>query len=220
MPITLNPVIEKDRHHSPENRLPEERRLHFYAKGESIPILAQGVWQVARGLVQLSTLYPTGEEALLGWVGPSMCFSLSFSCLQTYQAKALSDVYLIWFSVKEVETTPHLAREILPQLVRRVRQVEAMFAIAGQRRVEDRLQELLMLLKQEMGEPIVEGTRLLVRLTHQDIANAIGTSRVTVTRMLGKLRREGVISLDSKRHIIIKPGNFPCMTNCAVLREV
>ncbi len=211
---TLKAVPETDRHHARE-----ERRLHFYAKGETIPILSQGIWQVAQGLVQLGTLYPTGEEGLLGWVGPSMCFSLSFSCLQTYQAKALSDVYLMWFSLREVEGSPHLAREMFPQLMRRLRQVEAMLAISSQRKVEDRLHQLLLLLKQEMGEPVTDGTRLRVRLTHYDLATAIATSRVTITRILGKLRRDGIITLDSKRHIIIKNGDFFSMTHCPALTD-
>jgi CRP-like cAMP-binding protein len=197
----------------------QEKALHFYAKGEKIPMLGPGIWQVAQGLVQLSTLYPTGEDGLLGWVGPSMCFSPSFSCMQTYQAKALSHVHLMWFSLREVETTPHLAEEMFPQLMRRLRQVEAMLAIAGQRRVEDRIVQLLMLLKQEMGQSVNEGTRLMVRLTHQEIASAIGTSRVTVTRILGKLRKEGAIALDAKRHIIIKDCQFQSMMDCSVLRE-
>jgi CRP-like cAMP-binding protein len=214
MPPTLKAVLETERRHPRE-----ERRLHFYAKGETIPVLAQGVWQVGQGLVQLSTLYPTGEEGLLGWVGPSMCFSLWLSCLETYQAKALSDVYLMWFSVAEVESSPRLAQEMLPQLARRLRQVEAMLAIAGQRRVEDRLHQLLLLLKQEMGQPVSQGTRLLVRLTHQDIASAIGTSRVTVTRMLGKLRKEGAIDLDAKRHLIIRDTPLSHLRNGSVLRH-
>ncbi len=211
---TLKAVPETDRHLARE-----ERRLHFYAKGDNIPILSQGIWQVAQGLVQLGTLYPTGEEGLLGWVGPSMCFSLSFSCLQTYHAKALSDVYLMWFSLREVEASPHLAREMFPQLMRRMRQVEAILAISSQRKVEDRLIQLLLLLKQDMGEAVHEGTRLRVRLTHYDLATAIATSRVTITRMLGKLRRDGMITLDSKRHIIIKHGDFFSMTHCPVLTE-
>jgi hypothetical protein len=38
------------------------RNVHFYAKGETIPLMSQGIWRVCQGLVQLSTLYPTGEE--------------------------------------------------------------------------------------------------------------------------------------------------------------
>lgn len=192
--------------HNSLNR--EERRLHFYAKGENIPTVSQGVWRVCQGIVQLSTFYPNGEEGLLGWVGSGMCFSLWLTSLETYQAKALSDVYLIWYSIGEIENSPNLAKEILPQLTRRLRQVERMLAIAGYRRVEDRLRQLLLLLQQEIGQNVSEGTRIMVRLTHQDIANAINTSRVTVTRLLGQLKRKGVISFDSKRHLIIKPGKL------------
>lgn len=194
---------------TPHNSLnSEERRLHFYAKGENIPTVSQGVWRVCQGVVQLSTFYPNGEEGLLGWVGSGMCFSLWLTSLETYQAKALSDVYLIWYSIGEIENSPNLAKEILPQLTRRLRQVERMLAIAGYRRVEDRLRQLLLLLQQEIGQNVSEGTRIMVRLTHQDIANAINTSRVTVTRLLGQLKRKGVISFDNKRHLIIRPGKL------------
>lgn len=195
-----------------------DRRLHFYKKGETIPSLHDGVWQVCKGIVQLSTLYPNGEEGLLGWVGPSMCFGPWFTFLQTYQAKALSEVYLLCFSVSEIETSPYLCQQLLPQVNRRLRQMEAMLAIAGLRRVEDRINQLFLLLKQEVGQPVSEGTRLSIRLTHQDIAAAIGTSRVTVTRMLGDLKRRGGISLDSKRHIILQDAYFARVTEEALLR--
>ncbi len=198
-----------------EKNLPdfgEERRLHFFAKGERIPLVSQGLWKVAQGLVQLSTLYPSGEEGLLGWVGPSMCFGLWLSYLQTYQAVARSDVYLIWYSLAEIESSPRLAMELLPQLGRRLRQVEAMLAVAGQGRVEERLIQLLLLLKQEMGQPVPPGTRLAIRLTHQDIASAIGTSRVTVTRILGQFKDKGAIALDSKRHIILIENVFATLS--------
>jgi CRP-like cAMP-binding protein len=69
--------------------------------------------------------------------------------------------------------------------------------------VEERLQQLLQLLKREMGEPIAQGSRLKIRLTHQNLANAIGTTRVTVTRLLGEFQRQGAVSSDCDRHLII-----------------
>ncbi|ABG53855.1 putative transcriptional regulator, Crp/Fnr family [Trichodesmium erythraeum IMS101] len=45
-----------------------------------------------------------------------------------------------------------------------------------------------MLLKQEFGQSVPNGTRLNIHLIHQDIAAAIGTTRVTITRLLGKLK--------------------------------
>ncbi len=203
MPQTSRAILEIDQHEPQEGR-----RLHFFAKGEEIPLVSQGVWQVCQGLVQLSTLCANGEEVWLGWAEPATFFGQWFSLLQAYQATALSDVQLTWFSLAEINASPRLAQTLLPQMVRRMRQTEALLAISGQRRVEDRLQHLLLLMKREIGQPVAEGTRLDVRLTHQNLANAIGTTRVTVTRLLSKLKNEGAITLDRNRHIILKKDSF------------
>ncbi|MGF1485547.1 MAG: Crp/Fnr family transcriptional regulator [Prochloraceae cyanobacterium] len=186
-----------------QNNEKEEERLHFYEKGEEIPMVSQGVWQVYRGTVQLGMLHPTGAEVLLGWAYPLTFFGKWFTYTETYQAKALSDVYLKWYSLKDIEDSPFLAQKILDQITRRMRQTEALLAIAGMRRVEERLQQLLELLKDEIGEAIPEGTKLKIRLTHQNIANAIGTTRVTITRLLGDFQRKGYIAMDNDRQIIL-----------------
>jgi CRP-like cAMP-binding protein len=195
-------------YHSTKQRLsPEclspERRLHFYDKGEEIPLISQGVWQVYRGVVQLGKFNPNGEETLLGWVQPLNFFGLWLTSIDTYQAKALSGVYLKWYALSEIEDSPHLSQTILNQVVHRIRQTEALLAIAGLKLVEERLMELLRLLAKEMGEPMDNGTRLIVRLTHQNLADAIGTTRVTVTRLLGDFQRQNLISFDGDRHLII-----------------
>ena len=190
-----------------------QRHVHFYTKGETIPLMSAGIWQICEGLVRLSTFYPSGEEGLLGWIGPSMCFSSCFSHLQSYQATAISDVCLMWYSNKEIEASPKLAQELLPQLGRRFRQTEALLAIAGLRRVEERLQQLLVLLKQEFGQPIEEGISLSIRLTHQELAAAINTTRVTITRLLGKMQQQGLITRDKHRHLIIAKDAFASSCN-------
>ncbi|MEA5512198.1 Crp/Fnr family transcriptional regulator [Crocosphaera sp. UHCC 0190] len=181
----------------------EGGRLHFYDRSENIPLVSDGIWQVYRGIVQLSQLSPQGEEILLGWAQPSTLFGSWLTHMESYQAKALSEVYLKWYPVDEIQTSSQLSQMALTQLVRRMRQTEALLAIAGLKRVEDRLQQLLYLLKQELGEPVKEGTRFGVRLTHQNLASAIGTTRVTVTRLLGDFQRQGWLRFDGDRHIII-----------------
>jgi CRP-like cAMP-binding protein len=200
-PITPQTIAETE-----ENK--DGQRLHFYHKGENIPLMTQGLWQVYRGLVQLSTTHSSGEEVLLGWVQPATFFGHWLTRLESYEAKALSDVYLRWFFLSEIENSPRLCNLLFVNLSRRLRQSEAMLAIAGERRVEDRLNQLLLLLKAEMGHPIAEGTRIEVRLTHQNLANAIGTTRVTITRLLGKLQREEYISFDRDRHLIVNDFKF------------
>jgi CRP-like cAMP-binding protein len=195
-------------HGLPHEESREERRLHLYHRGDMIPLDEGGIWQVYRGLVQLNTCHASGEEVLLGWASPATFFGLWLTRLELYEAKALSDVYLRWFTLNEIQSSPPLATTVLESTTRRLRQTEALLAIAGYRRVEDRLAQLLGLLEADMGVATEAGMRLQVRFTHQNIANAIGTTRVTVTRLLGKLQRSGCIRIDRDRHITLKNNQF------------
>ena len=181
------------------------RDRHFYDKAELIPLAQEGIWQVYRGVVQLSQFASSGDEILLGWVYPENFFGLWLTAnqLENYQARALSDVYLRWYPLTEIESSPTLSQLVLSQVIYRMRQAEALLAIAGLRRVDERLQELLKLLAQEMGQSTSGGVRLNVRLTHQMLANAIGTTRVTITRLLGDFQAQGQVRFDSDRHLII-----------------
>jgi CRP-like cAMP-binding protein len=179
------------------------RNLQAFRAGQTIPMNPQDIWIVCRGVVQLSTLYQNGDEALLGLACASMPFGLPLSLIHPYQAIALSDVDLMCITMIDVQQSADLTKEIFQHSIRRLRQAEAMLAMAGCRRVEDRLRQLLLLLQMEIGQPCPEGTRLSVRLTHQHLASAIGTTRVTVTRLLGKLKEEEWLKLDNNRHIVL-----------------
>lgn len=174
-----------------------------YLKGETISLKPEFIWIVRRGIVKLSTICEAGEEVLLGLAGRSMAFGADLTCQSIYQATAMCEVELICFSLKDIATYPQFAQKILPSINERLKQTEALLAISGYRHAQDRLYYLLQMFKQEIGQPVENGTRLSVRLTHQDLAAACSTTRVTITRMLGKLQNQGKIALDSRNHIII-----------------
>ncbi len=181
----------------------KERTLYPYSTGQSIPMNPDEVWVVCRGVVQLTTLYPTGDEALLGLVTPSMPFGLPFTVIRPYQATAMTDVDVMRLTMAEIEQSLTLTQGIFQHLSRRLRQTEAFLTMVGHRRVKDRLCELLTLLGREVGQPVDGGIRLSIRLTHQHLANAIGTTRVTVTRLLGQLREENWLAVDRNHYIVI-----------------
>lgn len=59
---------------------------------------------------------------------------------------------------------------------------------------EHRLTHLLLDLAEQFGESIDGGIKLGLRLSHQEIANLIGTTRETVTILMGKMKTEGLVS--------------------------
>ncbi|MEH2046478.1 PAS domain S-box protein [Nostoc sp.] len=181
-----------------------DRPIHKYVRGETILLNPLVIWYVSQGLVKLSTYCETGEEVLIGLATAGMVFGSSLTSLNIYQATVLADVELVSIYTVEIAASPTLSHTLLPKINHRLQQTESFLAICGRRRVQERFHHLLQLLKREVGETVSEGTRLSVRFTHEDIASACCTTRVTITRLMGKLQEEGIISFDLKKHIILR----------------
>ena len=58
---------------------------------------------------------------LLGWAKPSTFFGLWLTHMEFYQTKALSEVYLRWYPLIKIETSPQLAQQVLEEVVPRIR---------------------------------------------------------------------------------------------------
>ncbi|MBW4561768.1 MAG: helix-turn-helix domain-containing protein [Mojavia pulchra JT2-VF2] len=187
-----------------DNDIIWNRRVYQYCKGDNIPLKPLEILYVCQGWVKLTTFCGTGEEILVGLARAGMVFGSSMTSLNIYQVTALSDVHLVSISVSEMAASPTLSQTLLPKVNQRLQQTESFLAISGRRQLQERLLHLLEFLKQEFGETVSEGTRLSIRLTHQDIASACCANRVTITRLITKLKQQGIISFDSKQHIILK----------------
>jgi CRP-like cAMP-binding protein len=187
-----------------ESDIIQNRQLYKYSKVENICLGTRVIWYVHQGVVKLSTFCETGEEVLIGLAKTGMVFGSSMTGLNIYQATALCDVELVSFSEAEIAASPTLNHSLLLKINHRLQQTECLLVNSGRHRVQERLQNLLQILKREIGETVPQGTRLSVRFTHEDIASACCTTRVTITRLMGILEQLGLISFDSKNHIILK----------------
>lgn len=182
--------------------------LRTYHKGEVIPLEPKALWWVHEGVVKLSTFAEGSEEILVGLAGPAAVFGADLTSLPTYQALALSEVCLEPLSWLDIAAAPRLAQALLPRINQRLRQTEALLALSGRRYVKDRLHQLLLLLKQEVGQSSEQGTCLDVRLTHDELASACGTTRVTITRLLSEWRRQGWLRFERDRRLVLNDEYF------------
>jgi CheY-like chemotaxis protein len=178
-----------------------ERPTFRFATNQDIPLQQDSFWQVRHGLVKLNALLTEGEEIVIGWAIAPMIFGTSTMLpVVHFEAKAIGKVELVQYSAQEVTNSPQLVKALLP----RIHQSDALLAVCGQRRADDRLKGLLLLLKKELGEPTAEGTRLKVRFTHQELASTIGTARATVTLLLNEFKQNGWIAVEHDHHLRIK----------------
>jgi CRP-like cAMP-binding protein len=181
----------------------QKRSLVHMAAGSTVPLLKNNVWLVVRGMVKLGALTIHGDELLLGLAGPNEPFGDPLSSVEAYEARTLCDTDLLCLTCNEIRQNPSLAVAMLEAVTLRHRQSQALLALMGFRRVEERVRGFLELLSSEYGHPCEDGLRLNLRLTHQEVASALGTTRVTVTRVIGALREEGWLRLDAQRRLVI-----------------
>ena len=181
----------------------QKRNLVHLSAGSVVPLLKNNLWLVVRGMVKLGAVSVHGDELLLGLAGPNEPFGEPLSTVEAYEAVTLSDCDLLCLTMAEVEQSPQLAVAMLEAVSMRYRQAEYLLSLLGLRRVEERVRGFLELLAQDYGQACEDGLRLNLRLTHQEMASALSTTRVTVTRVIGLLRDEGWLKIDAQRHLVI-----------------
>jgi PAS domain S-box-containing protein len=195
--------VKYDLNDDSDAALLQNRSLQEFNQGELIPLNPKVLYYLTQGLVKLTTFTTQNKEMLIGVVRPGTPFGAYLTALPIYQAIALSNVKAVPISLNEVASSPYLGQLMLARTTQRLRQTEMLLTIQGEQSVESSLSQLLELLAAEIGESMEQGIRLSVRLTHEDLASACGSTRATITRLLGKLERKGKIMLDDKRHIIL-----------------
>lgn len=183
-------------------QLYRDRALTPFSAGKSIPLRTDEVLVTCRGVIQLFTIQQDGSETLLGLAGPSMPIGLPLTTVEPYWATALTDIDVLALPLTEIEASPVLMAGIFRNLVLRLQQAEAWLALSGKRLVADRLKHLLLLLARDFGQVEPGGIRIPIRLTHHQLATAIGTTRVTVTRLLKDFKAEGWISVEQRNFIL------------------
>jgi PAS domain S-box-containing protein len=181
----------------------QDRPLSLFGRGETIPMPPKSLGYIREGLVKLTTLTDHNKEVLLGLLGPGSPFGGLFTALPLHEVTAISDVQVVFVDLDELVMAPELAQHLFLGTAHRLQQTELLLAISGEPSAEKRLCQVLNFLKLEVGESIDLGTRLGIRLTHEDLASACCTTRVTITRLLGKLQQEGKVLLDDKSHLIL-----------------
>jgi len=181
----------------------EKRSLVHLPAGSRVPLLKKSVWLVVRGMVKLSAISVQGDELLLGLAGPNEPFGDPLSNVEVYEATTLCESDLLCLTCDEIAASPHMAMALLQGMGVRYRQSEAMLGLLGLRRIEDRVRGFLELLANDYGQPCDQGLRLNIKLTHQELASALSTTRVTVTRVLGSLKDEGWLQIDGQRRLVI-----------------
>jgi CRP/FNR family transcriptional regulator, global nitrogen regulator len=175
---------------------------------------AERVYFLMKGAVKLSRVYEAGEEITVALLRENSVFGvLSLITGQKadrfYHAVAFTPVELLSVPIEQVEKAlnenPDLSMIMLQGLSSRILQTEMMIETLAHRDMGSRLVSFLLILCRDFGVPTADGITIDLKLSHQAIAEAIGSTRVTVTRLLGDLRQDKMISIHKKKITVHNP---------------
>jgi len=105
-----------------------------------------------------------------------------------------------------IKSDPEFALKLFSSFSERLRQSDEAIESLLHREVSTRLATLLLNLGERFGEHDHADVLIGVRLTHQDLANMIASTREAVSKVMSELQRDGVIETRNRRIAILDHG--------------
>ena len=182
----------------------------IYGKGEVVfheSDPCHAVFALCSGSVKLVTSSSEGRVLLLRFAGPGDLLGVAeavlgqrAATLRSYECTAVAaepsilaaipSEKFVRFASSYPEAAFRLARALSEQY--RIAQRETKFLAFGETSTV-RLARLLLEWSAERGVAAVDGVHVRSRLTHTEIAQSIGATRETVTRILSELSGRGIL---------------------------
>ncbi|MEG9527484.1 MAG: helix-turn-helix domain-containing protein [Hyphomicrobiales bacterium] len=163
---------------------------------------ADAVYNVTEGAVRLSRLLPDGRRHVMGFALVGDFLGLALPERFTVTAEALSPVSLCRFDRRAftalVEDVPHLLRRLHERAGYELTLAQDHMMLLGRRTAEEKVAAFLLGLRSRYARIGLTSVTLELPMGRQDIADHLGLTIETVSRMLTRLDRE--------RAILIVPG--------------
>lgn len=170
----------------------------------------QKLYILVAGRVKLSMLSPDGKEKVLTILQEGDIFgemSLFDQDPHPLTAEVVEDARLVILPFKDLETiimkNPKVAIKIIEALAKKTRLLTSQIRELVFQDAEGRLASLLTRFVEEFGVEVKSGKMIDLILTHQEIANLLGSSRVTVTKLLNQFIDEGVIKIYKRKIVVL-----------------
>lgn len=194
-------------------RIEISSKARTFPRGTPIYLPLDGtnaVFLVASGRVKICHLTPDGKQSILAFIEPGELFgelALFDGGPRDEYAEALEKSTIVQISGEVMQQTmeshPGVTLGVTKLIGMRRRRIERRLKNLLFLSNRDRLTHLLLELAEQYGKPESGGLKLRIQLSHQDLANVIGSTRETVTVVLGEMQSEGLLSIGRRRIVIL-----------------
>jgi len=168
------------------------------------------VMLVVSGRVRIYHITSEGKEALLAFIDPGELFgelTLVGQAEREEFAETMEKSQIVKIPGEEIrrlmEQHPQITLGLTRLIGLRRQKFERRLKSLMFQPNRERLIHLLLELAERYAVPHTEGIALRIKLSHQEMANLIGSTRETVTVVLGELQLEKLVAV-RRRQVILK----------------
>jgi CRP/FNR family transcriptional regulator len=163
------------------------------------------IYFIEKGRVRVTRLSPEGKTVILALLGPGDMIGEAVweagehdNYAETLEESRIYQIGREPF-LNFVRENPEFGLRFISVIGGRLKQANARIEDLVFRQVPSRVARLLLNLAESHGKVTPHGVRVEFPLTHQEIADMVGSSRVTVTQILNRFRDSHWIDVESKR---------------------
>lgn len=165
------------------------------------------MYVIREGRVKVTKASEDGREKIMNFLEKGAFFgdmALLGNETRSASVKTLEESLLLALSRRDfidlLRQSPDLSLAVIEELANRLRETNEQARSLSFQGVEERTRSLLERIARPDAR--VPGVRMTPVLTHQQIADMVGTSRETVTRAIKQLKESGWLSQEGKRYVV------------------
>ncbi|WP_134680725.1 transcriptional regulator FnrL [Paracoccus ravus] len=203
--------------HCETDELAELEGIKYYRSFEAGQVIVWAgdqmdfVGSVVSGMAGLTQQLEDGRTQMVGLLLPSDFLGRPGRRVAAYTVTATSEIVLCCFRRKPFEAllaqSPHLSGRLLEMTLDELDAARDWLLLLGRKSAREKIASLLVILARREAALSRQRPKgrfaIALPLTREAMADYLGLTLETVSRQINALNREGVITLEGKRRVII-----------------
>ncbi|MDH3661442.1 MAG: helix-turn-helix domain-containing protein [Alphaproteobacteria bacterium] len=165
------------------------------------------VYRIVSGSVRLYKAVADGRRQIIDFLGAMDCFGLTGLDSHAYSVESITDVSMIHYPRKRLEAAIENQPDLRDQLFRlactELDRAQQYMLLLGRKSADERVASFLLDLVTRQDDRRGDGVRLHLAMSRQDIADHLGLTIETVSRIFTRFKQAGLISLPDRHAVIV-----------------
>lgn len=164
------------------------------------------IYQVVSGVVSLTRVLEDGRRQIIAFGFPGDIIGFPFNGCHHTDCGTLTPTRLQPYRLSQIEDAqadPKLHHRFVKAALREIAAMQDHFMMLGRKTAAEKVASFLTVLADRTGTPFGQYTQVDIPMNRADIADYLGLTTETISRVLTQLRKSRMIALDGAKTVII-----------------